>query len=296
MGIDAVALLRPKSKSVLRKHTRQLIPLDDGSVLLLTGIRCREFEADTAKARAYLEATFGCPLHKLHDDARGVLMFTDLAEPGATTYDGVVAEIRAQGDGFWVPLTDAPEAGLHALREAKAKAKANAKRSGGREGLFFPFGAREALTDAPLFAGKAAQLEELAGTFVRIAPDTEVWCLLVRRKTPLPSRALTRVAQGFLVFADKSTAIHAKYIESLDAVATRLSNEYAPWIAEHDDARGIPVFKWGVFHRLEGASSYNDALHRLGKDVRWISPGTRKMASKKVAKTVAKKPVPPKNR
>jgi hypothetical protein len=105
-----------------------------------------------------------------------------------------------------------------------------------------------------------------------------------------------------VVLADKSTAIHGKCMEALDAVTTRLSNEYASWIAEHDDSRGVPVFKWGVFHRVEGASSYDDALQRLGKDVRWIGPGgsapraTRKTASKKAAKTVAKKPQPPKKK
>jgi hypothetical protein len=48
MGIDAVALLRPKKKAMLRKHANHLTPLEDGSVLFLTLMRYRDFEADPA--------------------------------------------------------------------------------------------------------------------------------------------------------------------------------------------------------------------------------------------------------
>ncbi len=300
VGIDAVALVRPKKRAVLRKHARLLRPLKDGSVLVLTLMRYRDFEADPASARAYLESMLGCALAEVQDDARGVLMFSDVAEPRATTYGGVVAEIEAECAGFWVPLDDSPAAAVHAARAAAAKDARIAKRLGGVKDPFSPFGAREVPTDAPLFTGDVAQLEQLAGSFIRIAPDAEVWCLLVRRSTPLRSRALARMTRGVVVLADETVAIHAKYLEGLDAVATRLSNEYAPWIAEHDDPRGVPVFRMGVLHRVQGASSYEDALVRLGEDVRWIvvrlekEPATakKKNAAPKKAATAKKKAEP----
>jgi hypothetical protein len=273
MGIDAIALLRPRNNALLRKHTSQLIPLEDGSVFFLTAMRYSDFEADPVRARAYLESEFGCALGKVQNDARGVFMFTDVGEPSATTYDGVVAEIEAQSDGFWVPLDDSSEAGRHA---ARASASKNAKISRrGRELPSFlraPFAVPEVPTDAPLFSGDVADLEKLAGSFIRVAPDAEMWCVLVRRKTPLPSRLLAQMTKKVVVLADKSTAIHTKYLEGLDAVSRRLSSEYASWIAEHDDSRGVPVFRFGVSHRLRDATSYAEALAHLGEDVRWIVP------------------------
>ena len=107
------------------------------------------------------------------------------------------------------------------------------------------------------------------------------------------------MTRGSVVLADGTTAIHARYLESLDAVTARLSNEYAEWIGEHDDPRGVPVFRFGAFHRLREASSYADALARLGADVRWIvvKPGTETKAAKtKPAKTKPAKTKPAKTK
>jgi hypothetical protein len=106
---------------------------------------------------------------------------------------------------------------------------------------------------------------------------------------------LVPLAKGSVVLGDGSLAIHAKYLESLAAVEKRLRGDYAPWLGEHNDARGVPVFRWGVFHRIEGAHSYDDALRRLGQDVRWIGNDlpkarvARRAPAKKTPKATAKK-------
>lgn len=283
VGIDAIALLRPKNKDLLREHSELLVPLEGGSVLFRTLMRYRDFEAEPATARAFLESELGCALEEVQDDARGVFMFPDVAEPRATTYDDVVEEIGE--DGFWVPLDGS--------RSARARATAATKRSKRREPRQNPFslfvGLEEPPTDAPVFSGDVAELEQLAGTFIRISPGTEVWSLLVRRRTPLPSVA--GLARGTAILADESTMIHGKYMETLDDVSARLANEYAPWIAEHDDPRGVPVFRYGACHHVEAASSYADAVTRLGDQVRWlvvktktskrVKPAQEKNASKK---------------
>lgn len=273
MGIDAIALLRPKKKSLLRRHSELLVPLEGGGVLFRTLMRYRDFEAEPETARAFLESELGCPLEEVQDDARGVLVFSDVAEPRATTYDDVVEEIGE--DGFWVPLDGSRSARARAMAATK-----KSKRGEPRRNPFAPFvGMKEPPTDAPAFSGDVAELEQLAGAFVRIGPGTEVWCLLVRRRTPLPS--LAGMARGTAILADKSTAIHGKYMETLDDVSTRLANEYAPWIAEHDDPRGVPVFRYGAFHHVEAASSYADAVTRLGDQLRWLVVKTKTVETAK---------------
>ena len=99
MGIDAVALLRPKNHAVLRKHGRRVVRLEDGSVLFLTLMRYEDFETDPAGARAYLESAFGCALRNVQDDAAdGYIFVPHLTPHGLDDFvERVVPELQEMG-------------------------------------------------------------------------------------------------------------------------------------------------------------------------------------------------------
>jgi hypothetical protein len=110
MGIDAVALLRPKRPGLLRgvldPENDSVDVLDDGSLLLSTFVRYGDIERDVDAGRAILTG-YGQALVDARDDPRGVLFFPDVCEPRGRTYAAVVAE--SESAGTWVPariLTD----------------------------------------------------------------------------------------------------------------------------------------------------------------------------------------------
>lgn len=266
MGIDAVVLLRPKNKKLLRKHAKALTPLDDGTVLFSTYMRYAAFEAEPEQARRYLEAELGAPLAKVQDDSRGALVFPDISEPRAKTYAGIIDEVE---DGaFWLPLDGSADAGAHAAHVA-AKREAAAEKLAGQQGSFLAavenLMARDVPPDAPDAAALLARLGELAGSFVKLRPDTHVWCVLVKRKKAIAKSALEGATNDVHVLPDKSTAIYGTNYEDLDSLAWRLADQYTAWTSEHEDKRGIPAFGSDAFARVrrareEGQSALEEAL------------------------------------
>lgn len=267
MGIDAVALLRPRDPRKLRHCAAQLVALDDGAVLFRTFLRHDALEADPTEARLVLEGVLRGALATLHDDARGVFLFPDICEPSATTYDALLAEL--QDAGFWVPLDDSPEAAARARAAKQAKAEAQARRGADMR----EFGAlARTLTLADLDAdpGLVAKLQAMAESIVRIRPGTAVWCVLVRRRTPFdPGR---ESVNEVLTLPDGATAVHGVNLEDLDSLAWRLADVCPAWTSEHDDPRGVPAFSAEALGRVRDAASYEDALARLGADVHWVVP------------------------
>jgi hypothetical protein len=98
MSIDAVALLRgrdlPLPAGILLKT------LDDG-VLVFTLAR---FSADLEQMALAVRLRLGDALDA-HRDERGVFLLPDVAEPRATTYEGVIAEVGEAG--VWAPVVAA---------------------------------------------------------------------------------------------------------------------------------------------------------------------------------------------
>jgi hypothetical protein len=98
MGIDAVALLRGKDLPLPAGVL--LRTLDDG-VLVFTLAR---FSADLEQMALALRLRLGGALDAHHDE-RGVFLIPDVAEPRATTYEGVIAEVGEAG--VWAPVVAA---------------------------------------------------------------------------------------------------------------------------------------------------------------------------------------------
>ncbi|APR87415.1 hypothetical protein A7982_12764 [Minicystis rosea] len=95
MGIDAVALLRGTELEI---SPRLLVrKLADG-LLVHTGVR---FGGAPDELGLALRGILGSAL-EAHQDARGVFVLPDVAEPRAQTYEGVIAEIGEAGE--WAPI------------------------------------------------------------------------------------------------------------------------------------------------------------------------------------------------
>jgi len=98
-------LLRVRDEAALREELaadddpdRQLLVrwLADGNVSIFTGHRVDDPDADYT-IRCWLWAHFGVALADVHDDPRGVFVYPGDSRPEATTYEGIVEELGAQG-------------------------------------------------------------------------------------------------------------------------------------------------------------------------------------------------------
>lgn len=95
MSLDAVVLLRIADWDPPDELDARV--LDDGTVLLYLE---HPFDADSDALAEALAESVGAPLLQ-HDDARGMLVFPDAAEPDdADGYDAVVTAV--EGHGFWL--------------------------------------------------------------------------------------------------------------------------------------------------------------------------------------------------
>ena len=97
MSIDIVALLRGPAPS----RARGVVRLVEGGCLFAT---LQRWIDDDDELAFVVRSTVGDALDA-HDDPRGVLVFPDVAEPAAPSYDGVVAELGR--DARWVPRVSA---------------------------------------------------------------------------------------------------------------------------------------------------------------------------------------------
>jgi hypothetical protein len=111
MGVDAIALLRPR-RTLPKALQRRSTFLKDGAALYRTLHRFGWFEAEPSEARDALEDLAG-----VHDDERGLFLFPDVCEPSARTYAKIIEEI---GDaGVWLALDQSAAERAQALNDAR---------------------------------------------------------------------------------------------------------------------------------------------------------------------------------
>lgn len=300
MGNDAVVLFRPKDPNKLRpfldlddesdeSEGLYAEELEDGAVLVHTFQPYAVFAAHPNEGRSWL-GQFGPVLPFVHDDPRGLLFFPESCDPSASTYDEVVREI---GDrGTWVPQKALSPEEARAYSEANARDVEELRRVTER----LTGGAAEespAEVDAHAFAAKllageagdvdpsfaAAKLLESVQKRVLEAfgmggeglgdPLSGGVALLVKRIQPLDLDDDASVtAFGHL---EDGTAV----IESLhtpELLVADLGGRSAEWIVEHQDERGIPTFPVERLDDILDASSYDEALSKLGEDVCFVKP------------------------
>jgi hypothetical protein len=268
MGPHAVALLRVKSRDALlarvasaRLPSSAVRDRPDGSVLLHTPSRFGKSHANTLPLRMVVAHLFGEDLPNIHDDPRGVLIFSDSRDPKAETYDGVIDEIGAAG--VWVRGDPLSEAEMRAYVESIVKragtprarlAKARPKRSG--------------RVDLDALAEQLG-LEPL-GELVTKAPsianaDFAVGCLLLRTPSALElplagAKEVHRLPDGTHVVVTTSTA------------SAPASVEWDSWIGEHSDPRGVLFFSAAHLEEILACSDYASAVARARTYARWIAP------------------------
>jgi hypothetical protein len=285
MGIDAVFLLRPKKPSLLKgvvdPETASVRVLDDGSLLFSTFTRYREIEADRDAGRAMLSTA----LADAHDDRRGVLFFPDVCEPRGRSYDAVVQEVEAAG--VWIParpLTDAEVEARAARMVAEVEAIVAASQALQRGEPIDPeMAARLNPPPGPSLGDlqqKMAALlstpEAMAGLEAAFAMGSAVVLLQRPSRKPLAATYPGLSVNEQRALADGALVVHTDRggSEGAEMVALALGESLQEWVSEHTDARGVPVFMSPQLHLVDDATSYDDALRRLGDHVRFVTPHT----------------------
>jgi hypothetical protein len=278
MGIDAVALLRPRSRTMLRKRLKAarraapptLRPLDDGAVLWFTHVRFGTTNRHQLALRAMLTDLLGDDPASVHDDPGGVLFFPDVCEPQARSYAGVVAEV--EDAGVWIPtkpLTpeqrEAFEADLvaevnrlladPAALEAEMTARLQRAQS-------ITLGPVNIDIDATKVGARAAGLDFSAGVSA---------CVLVNRQRPLATPLAG--ANQVLALADGAQiVVTTRFASDHAMVALQLGAEHASWLDGHSDARGVLVFGDKLLDEVLPLATYDEAVRKIGKRGRWIKP------------------------
>ncbi len=233
MGVDAIAVLRPKSSRKLRKHVDPddpevlLVPLDDGTLLFHSPLSYDDAEREPQRIRAWLETTFGEDLAEAHDDPRGVLVFPDVCEPSAQSYDEVVEELAATS--VWVALSD-DERALEQFAAAQSKSKlVREERERLMGGVIVGF----QMLGSPAPAGFESPMTRedyatLVAPVVGKGATSDVACVLVQRKTKLKERA---GVTDLLVLPDGSTIVGLMSLK-----LARRSKSYAAALKSLGDA------------------------------------------------------------
>lgn len=285
--------------------------LDDGSVLVHTFQPYAAFEENPIEGRAWL-SEFGEDLPLVHDDARGFLFFPDVCAPQGRTYDEVVAEIESAGIWIpAVPLTAEEARELEAAMEAEGDEMDRIAMAAWRGEPSDPQRAQGAMPGVDL-EGLSAFAQQLFGStnpgsagagapadmasmiaalqkqvmgalgmegegFEGQGLDEEVFdalVLLVKRTTPLALAGDAENAVNELVtLADGTAAIHTtSAVAGSSMMALQLAEAHADWVAEHDDARGVPSFGARHLDAIRGAAGYDAALATLGDAVVFLQP------------------------
>jgi hypothetical protein len=265
MGIDAVLLLRVKSKSLLRAKLAaaglpesNLRPLQDGCALLSTFARFGTPGKNELQLREVLTQLFGASLSELHDDERGVFAFGDSMEPEAQSYHQVVLEVGAAG--VWLPLEPLAQTLEWAPTADEAEAPV----------------ASEPIDLSALLrgAGFASFEEMLAGAAGRAAdPELALGALIISRTTPLPdalpdTNSVHRLADGTHVI------VTTRFLPDWETLAMSLGEEWASWLSEHQDARGVRLFPFTSLDAVLAGNTYERAIEATGPSARWVQPQT----------------------
>lgn len=290
MGIDAVAVLRVRSRKALRAcleaarvSPSSVVPLDDEAVLFSTHVRFGRTAGDHTSLRLLLARVFGEGLARIHDDPQGVLFYPDVCEPQARTYDGVVAEV--QGAGTWVsadPLTE------EQLKQHQADFVAEVKRlladPSGLEvkpAQSFGLGTLRLSTKDVDVAAKSmgvgsfealvSQVESRLGELGLVNDEGIHACLLLNRREPLPS-PLPDANQVHALDDGAQIVVTTRFAGDHETVALRLGGELASWLHEYIDERGVPLFGDKALGEVLASASYDEALSTLGGRAHWIKP------------------------
>jgi hypothetical protein len=275
MGIDAVLLLRVNSKAAFAERFARmglpdacLDPLDDGSVLLSV----MQAFGSAFELRVVLAHAFAGALEEIHDDPRGLLAFPDVCEPRARTYEGIVAEVGAAG--VWLPL-EPPSQEEMLARMASMLDEVD-------ELVQRPSPTNTdaiAAADARELAAELKRLghESLDAMVSRVATragdDVSFACVVQAKREPALAggnavNAVHRLTDGAWVVVTTSLSTAA------DMIALSLGEEWKPWLAEHDDARGVLVFSATHLPRVLACDSYEAAVTAAGSTATWVHPTT----------------------
>lgn len=290
MGIDAVVLLRVKSKPLLRAKLAaaqlpeaSVRPLRDGAVLLSTFARYGRPGENEFQLREVLTQLFGADLREIHEDERGVFVFGDSVEPADQGYEELIERVGKAG--VWLPLEPLSQTDMLArmrARLAEIDARVQALSSGAE--LESPsHNVKEAPSDtspsldlSQLLRGPgfASLKDMLAGAADRPAdPELALGALIVARSTPLPdtlpdSNAVHRLADGTHVI------VTTRFLMSSEMIALSLGEEWSHWLSEHHDPRGVRFFPVTSLEAVLASNSYERAIEASEPSSRWLEPRT----------------------
>ena len=294
MGIDAVALLRVKSKRLLRERLLQahlppacIDPLDDGSALFSSFARFATSGPGAYELRVLLTCVFGDDLAKIHDDPRGVLLFPDVCEPKGRTYEDLVRQ--TEGAGVWLPIAPLSEDELQAhatrqmaqVQEILAGVKSPPLVVVATEATA-PFEAAATELGLGSFAELVSQVTARLGSL-----DLSAACLLLQRTVPNGDPFLD--AEGTHALADGTRIIvTGSLLSDKDMIALSLGEQWAPWLSAHRDGRGVMVFSEACLDAVRACKDYESAVSRAEEKGSWITPTTMDdVIAKRAARSVA---------
>lgn len=286
MGIDAIAVLKPRKMSLLRgvlePESDSAEVLDDGTILLSTFVRHAEIERDVDTGREVLTA-YGQALVDAHEDPRGILFYPDVCEPRGRTYAEILAQV---GDaGVWVPARVLTE------EEQEARAQAFASDVNGILEARQAFEQGEAIDPrfAPLFeAAQPPSLDDakaqLAALFAQpgvmesfaavLTRGTGVFLLQRRSRAPLQAEPAFIGVNSQRALSDGALVIETDRAgqDAPEMIALALGEKLAEWVSDHADPRGVPCFRSTDLDAIASATSYDDAIARLGDRIEWVRP------------------------
>lgn len=296
MGIDAILLLRPRSRALLRgvldPDTHRVRILEDGALLLSSFARFAPVKADLEEGRAIL-ASYGPGLVSAHDDARGILMFPDILEPRGRTYDAVVAEVESSA--IWVPSAPLDGAELE-VREAMLLAELDQMmalseamqqhRSEDDEGAdrtthdFSPSPSTPSMEQLMAQLGAALSATGARDDFEAVMAAGAT-CFLMKNRGGSATLG-NGGGSGFFGIQEVRVLDDGTLVvmtdrggpEATDMVALGLGHDAGAWKREHTDPRGVPTFPEAQLPLIASAATYDDALTRLGQHVAFVTPFT----------------------
>lgn len=275
MGVDAVAVLRVRSRRLLRERLEQAMlppsciePLEDGSALFTSMARFGKDGPNEYELRVLLTCLFGEDLAKIHDDPRGVLVFPDACEPRGRTYESLVAEVAEAG--VWLPIAPLSDGALRSHGERQTEAVHEILTSPPptpkAEPASFEAAARQLGLGSfdDLVAQITSRLEKV---------DLSAGCLLVQRTTAAKgafpdAEEVYRLGDGTLV------VVTASLVSAGHMIALALGERWAKWLDEHADPRGVLVFSESSLDAVRASDDYASAVDRAGARAAWLRPTT----------------------
>ena len=283
MGVDAVAVLRVKSRKLLRERLERaqlpascIEPLDDGSALFSSMARFAKDGPNEYELRVLLTCLFGDDLAKIHDDPRGVLVFPDACEPRGRTYDSLVTEVAEAG--VWLPTTPLSDGALRTHAETQMDAvKQMLAGAADPPRAPLPTGEPVSFETAAKQLGLGSFDELVSQITARIEKvNLSVGCLLVQRD------AGDRIAPGAFPDAEEVyrlgdgtlVVVTASLFSAIEMIALALGERWAPWLTEHGDPRGVLVFPEPLLDAMRAKDDYASAVEQAGARGSWVKPTT----------------------